>query len=282
MRCQTDIHTFSFFSLFFPPICMCDCIAAVICELEAKSGLNTSVELNSGETTVATSSVPNRFIREAGNDTSNTTMEEGEMSHEEHGPISNEDYTNSHGNESGSEEDENEPITDEDEDEDEYEDEGEDESVSWEDDTTNSDSQMTENDMRMMELLNLEESKFDEEQMEDDDNKMSDDEDESEEESQEDLEDADERGGRMRRDTNERKIQKRSTWSLKYYGLFQLSDSHFCQSEDRWSRNVCNSTCSGKSLRRRPTETRSLLVFFTFSFMCCVLMASLVSPSSLH
>ncbi|XP_071361282.1 high mobility group nucleosome-binding domain-containing protein 5-like isoform X1 [Trachinotus anak] len=33
-------------------------------------------------------------------------------------------------------------------------------------------------------------------------------------------------------------------WSLGYYGLFQLTDSHFCASGYRWSRNKCSTACT--------------------------------------
>ncbi|XP_017289235.1 putative peroxisomal biogenesis factor 19 [Kryptolebias marmoratus] len=33
-------------------------------------------------------------------------------------------------------------------------------------------------------------------------------------------------------------------WSLGRYGIFQLTDSHFCDSGYRWSRNKCNTDCS--------------------------------------
>ncbi|XP_030604739.1 uncharacterized protein LOC115793776 [Archocentrus centrarchus] len=33
-------------------------------------------------------------------------------------------------------------------------------------------------------------------------------------------------------------------WSLGLYGLFQLSDKHFCDSGYRWSRNVCRTSCT--------------------------------------
>ncbi|CAN9493110.1 unnamed protein product [Ophioblennius macclurei] len=36
---------------------------------------------------------------------------------------------------------------------------------------------------------------------------------------------------------------KLSDWSLGYYGIFTLSDSHFCCSGYRWSRNVCKTNC---------------------------------------
>ncbi|KAG7235725.1 hypothetical protein INR49_002294 [Caranx melampygus] len=39
-------------------------------------------------------------------------------------------------------------------------------------------------------------------------------------------------------------VVKRMPWSLGHYGLFQLTDSHFCDSGFRWSRNKCNATCT--------------------------------------
>ncbi|XP_015254306.1 PREDICTED: uncharacterized protein LOC107100361 isoform X2 [Cyprinodon variegatus] len=33
-------------------------------------------------------------------------------------------------------------------------------------------------------------------------------------------------------------------WSLGFYGIFQLRDSHFCDSGYRWSRNLCQKSCS--------------------------------------
>ncbi|XP_028310479.1 uncharacterized protein LOC114468044 [Gouania willdenowi] len=38
--------------------------------------------------------------------------------------------------------------------------------------------------------------------------------------------------------------QMSTTWSVGYYGIFQLSDSHFCDSGYRWSRNKCKTSCT--------------------------------------
>ncbi|XP_023254863.1 coiled-coil domain-containing protein 80-like isoform X1 [Seriola lalandi dorsalis] len=82
----------------------------------------------------------------------------------------------------------------------------------------------------MDELLNEEESNFDEDEMMQDDNKMT-------EEEERDGEDG-EKGKVDEADV----IQV--PWSLGYYGLFQLSDSHFCDSGYRWSRNKCSTSCT--------------------------------------
>ncbi|XP_061687218.1 uncharacterized protein LOC133506772 isoform X2 [Syngnathoides biaculeatus] len=73
---------------------------------------------------------------------------------------------------------------------------------------------------RLMELLNEEENAFDEEQLRIADDKLS----------------ADGFGGGSE--------MFQVNWSLGYHGIFQLSDSYFCQSSARFSQNVCNSTCS--------------------------------------
>lgn len=65
------------------------------------------------------------------------------------------------------------------------------------------------------------ENLFDEEDMQRDDEKMS--------SSEED-----------RTDPNKIKL-----WSMGFYGIFQLSDSHFCDSGYRWSKNMCGKLCSG-------------------------------------
>lgn len=49
-------------------------------------------------------------------------------------------------------------------------------------------------------------------------------------------------------------------WSLGLYGLFQLPDSHFCYSAYRWSRNVCGTNCTGKSLHQKQTEKAGIIV----------------------
>ncbi|RVE76563.1 hypothetical protein OJAV_G00009960 [Oryzias javanicus] len=68
--------------------------------------------------------------------------------------------------------------------------------------------------------LNSEENKFNEEEMQQDDDRL---------------------GSEM----DERSMDAMSKpWSLGYYGIFQLSDSHFCNSGYRWSRNVCHKNCS--------------------------------------
>ncbi|XP_024145741.1 uncharacterized protein LOC112157301 isoform X1 [Oryzias melastigma] len=68
--------------------------------------------------------------------------------------------------------------------------------------------------------LNSEENKFNEEEMQQDDD-------------------------RMESDNGEQSMESMmKPWSLGYYGVFQLSDSHFCNSGFRWSRNVCHKNCS--------------------------------------
>lgn len=81
--------------------------------------------------------------------------------------------------------------------------------------------------------LNSEENKFNEEQMEQDDDRM---------EGYSDPE-------------NMESMSK--PWSVGHYGIFQLSDSHFCDSGYRWSRNVCHKNCSG--------ETKDKSYFDSFS-----------------
>ncbi|XP_051940537.1 uncharacterized protein LOC127613515 [Hippocampus zosterae] len=73
--------------------------------------------------------------------------------------------------------------------------------------------------LKLMELLNEEENMFDEQMLVIADDKLSADED----------------------DGSDRLFQME--WSLGHHGLFQLSDSYFCQSTARWSQNACNSTC---------------------------------------
>ncbi|XP_061534836.1 uncharacterized protein LOC133403703 [Phycodurus eques] len=78
---------------------------------------------------------------------------------------------------------------------------------------------------RLMELLNEEENEFDEEQLMIADDKLSGD------------NDGFGSGSEM----------FQMNWSLGYHGIFQLTDSYFCQSSARWSQNVCNSTCGAFS-----------------------------------
>lgn len=78
--------------------------------------------------------------------------------------------------------------------------------------------------LKLMELLNEEENMFDEQMLVIADNKLS-------------ADDEDDSGGMV----------FQMEWSLGYHGLFQLSDSYFCQSTARWSQNACNSTCDGES-----------------------------------
>ncbi|XP_019745256.1 uncharacterized protein LOC109527664 [Hippocampus comes] len=73
--------------------------------------------------------------------------------------------------------------------------------------------------LKLMELLNEEENMFDEQMLVIADDKLSADEDDG--------------SGKL----------FQMEWSLGYHGLFQLSDSYFCQSTARWSQNACNSTC---------------------------------------
>ncbi|XP_010728592.3 protein let-653-like [Larimichthys crocea] len=87
------------------------------------------------------------------------------------------------------------------------------------------------------EILNQEENLFDEEEMEQDDNRTDSDEESSEQGSVES-------GQRKKRFVPRWKPKRRRTWSLGYYGLFQLSDSHFCDSGYRWSHNRCQTSCS--------------------------------------
>ncbi|XP_047221917.1 uncharacterized protein LOC124868558 [Girardinichthys multiradiatus] len=77
------------------------------------------------------------------------------------------------------------------------------------------------------ESLNDMENRFDEEQMQQDDERMS-----KEGSSDED------------RSSYQQDPNKITLWSLGYYGVFQLRDSHFCDSGYRWSRNLCQKSCS--------------------------------------
>ncbi|XP_077427841.1 uncharacterized protein LOC144055600 [Vanacampus margaritifer] len=76
--------------------------------------------------------------------------------------------------------------------------------------------------LRLMELLNEEENQFDEEMLVIADDQLS----------------ADDDG------LGSGSEMSQTDWSLGHYGLFQLSDSYFCQSSARWSRNVCQSPCA--------------------------------------
>ena len=88
--------------------------------------------------------------------------------------------------------------------------------------------------MSLEELLNEEENKFDEEEMQKDDERL-------------DGEDSTEDGSiNMDRGHHSKHGKKTRAWSLSYYGLFKLRDSHFCDSGFRWTRNVCRTSCSGE------------------------------------
>lgn len=108
-----------------------------------------------------------------------------------------------------------------------------------ESDTTDDGSDLTEMDRSLEEELNEEENKFDEEEMEQDDNRMGDEDEESDEQELEE-------GGKRKKRFVPRWKPKRKwkPWSLGYYGLFQLSDSFFCDSGYRWTRNVCKTSCT--------------------------------------
>ncbi|MEQ2241716.1 hypothetical protein ILYODFUR_028180 [Ilyodon furcidens] len=77
------------------------------------------------------------------------------------------------------------------------------------------------------ETLNEIENRFDEEEMAEDDEYMS----------KEDSFEEDRFLGR-------RDPYKITLWSLGSYGIFQLRDSHFCDSGYRWSRNLCQKSCT--------------------------------------
>ncbi|KAG8014531.1 Lysozyme C [Nibea albiflora] len=89
------------------------------------------------------------------------------------------------------------------------------------------------------EILAHEENLFDEEEMEEEDNRT--DSDEESGEDGEDEQDSTESGERKKRYVRRWKPKKKS---IGYYGLFQLSDSYFCDSGYRWSRNRCQTSCS--------------------------------------
>ncbi|XP_077379450.1 uncharacterized protein LOC144020164 [Festucalex cinctus] len=91
--------------------------------------------------------------------------------------------------------------------------------------------QQLEDWLKLMELLNEEENRFDEEVLAIADDKLGDD----------DGDVVDDGGLGSGAET----FQK--DWSLGYHGIFQLSDSYFCQSSARWSQNVCKSSCSAFS-----------------------------------
>ncbi|KAM9745320.1 uncharacterized protein ACNS7B_009726 [Menidia menidia] len=91
----------------------------------------------------------------------------------------------------------------------------------------------------MEEIFADEDHQFNEQQLEDDDDHLDADE-TGEEDSSSELMD----GKRHRRSAHRRRSRKRVPWSLGLYGIFQLSDSHFCSSGYRWSRNVCRAKCS--------------------------------------
>ncbi|XP_029949358.1 location of vulva defective 1-like [Salarias fasciatus] len=77
--------------------------------------------------------------------------------------------------------------------------------------------------MTMEDELNEEEDKFDEEQMMRDDNTL-------------------ETSSSEEDESGVCNVQS-NNWSLGYYGIFTLPDSHFCCSGYRWSRNVCQTDC---------------------------------------
>ncbi|XP_051240835.1 BAG domain-containing protein Samui-like [Dicentrarchus labrax] len=104
---------------------------------------------------------------------------------------------------------------------------------------------VSEEDMSFEEMLEEEENKFDEEEMENDNNKMEDeDEDEDEVSNEVESDEQEEDGKRNKRSARRWKPKKKlRPWSLGFYGLFQLSDSYFCNSGYRWSKNACGTSC---------------------------------------
>ncbi|XP_035515199.1 300 kDa antigen AG231 [Morone saxatilis] len=103
----------------------------------------------------------------------------------------------------------------------------------------------SEEDVSFEDMLQEEENKFDEEEMENDDNKMED-EDEDEDEVSNEVESDEQKEDRKRNKRSVRRWKPKKNlrpWSLGYYGLFQLTDSYFCNSGYRWSKNVCGTSC---------------------------------------
>uniref|UniRef100_A0A3Q1J6D4 Glycosyl hydrolases family 22 (GH22) domain-containing protein n=1 Tax=Anabas testudineus TaxID=64144 RepID=A0A3Q1J6D4_ANATE len=86
-------------------------------------------------------------------------------------------------------------------------------------------------DRSLVEILKNVESMFDEEELQQDNHRMCDEDEDSDEKKN--------RGHEKRW-----KCDESQPWSLGLYGLFQLSDGHFCNSGYRWSRNVCHTDCT--------------------------------------
>eukprot|EP00064_Thunnus_orientalis_P022520 superscaffoldBa00007648_g22718 len=122
------------------------------------------------------------------------------------------------------------------------------ETIGKEGDTIGEEAETTEMDESLEEMFNEEESKFDEEEMMEDDNRMGDEDEESDEEDIENEQELEEGGKRKKRFVPRSKPKRKpkrkwKPWSLGFYGLFQLSDSTFCDSGYRWTRNVCKTSC---------------------------------------
>ncbi|KAI3352583.1 hypothetical protein L3Q82_005523 [Scortum barcoo] len=59
-----------------------------------------------------------------------------------------------------------------------------------------------------------------------------------------DEDEQEENGKREKRSRPKKERRPSDSWSLGYYGIFQLSDSLFCDSGYRSSRNVCRTSCT--------------------------------------
>lgn len=95
-------------------------------------------------------------------------------------------------------------------------------------------------DRSLVEMLKNEKSLFDENELKQDNYRMCDED-----------KDSDEKDNKRQGS----KHDKRQPWSLGLYGLFQLSDGHFCLHPYRCSRNVCRTDCRGESLHERQKKT---------------------------
>lgn len=121
-----------------------------------------------------------------------------------------------------------------------------------------------------------EESQSDEEELEQDEDAVdsSDEEsDEDEEEGDEDEQELEEGGKRKKRFSLKwRPRRKRGPRSQSLYGLFQLSDRHYCESLHHRSKNRCETTCEGESDAQKKREITN-----DFNHISCMII-SVFSP----
>lgn len=74
--------------------------------------------------------------------------------------------------------------------------------------------------------------------------------------------------------------QQTTVWSLGKYGIFQLTDSYFCNSGYRWSRNVCHTACSGEFMQKWQTKEISWQSYFPNSDILHVINDSASLPEA--